>query len=76
MHHIQLQKQAPRLVNILTHNRSLIENDNPLNGPHFPWHELRELKTDFVLLMAAKLFTAKQKQLLKHMSCSCLSGLV
>lgn len=29
------RKHAQRLENILTHNRSQIKNDNPLNGPHF-----------------------------------------
>lgn len=36
MHHIQLEKRVRRLENILTHYRSQIKNDNPLNGPHFP----------------------------------------
>ena len=36
MHHMELEKHGLRLENILTHNRSQIKNDNPLNGAHFP----------------------------------------
>lgn len=35
MHHIQAEKQAPRLGNILNHNRSEMKNDNPLNALYF-----------------------------------------
>lgn len=72
MHHIQLEKQGPGLQNTLTHNRSQIKNDNPLNGAPFlgvsggcSWRE--RVKNNLCLADDSYLvfFTARQNQLLK-----------
>jgi len=81
MHHIWLEKHAPRLENILTRNRSEIKNDNPLNGRHFAGcvsgscsqrecakNRLCLIDDSYIVYCQAKPITKKL------MSCSCLSG--